>query len=68
MFHGVGNLDKAINLLDNKDREDFRDYVNCEKSFNPANLFICRSKILMNKYYQTIFEWFNNCEKIFGLI
>ena len=20
----------------------------------------------MNKYYQTIFEWFNNCEKIFG--
>tara|TARA_A100001234_G_C12626852_1_gene386476 strand:- start:115 stop:930 length:816 start_codon:yes stop_codon:yes gene_type:complete len=66
MFHGVGNLDKAINLLDNKDREDFRDYVNCEKSFNPANLFICRSKILMNKYYQTIFEWFNNCEKIFG--
>ena len=66
MFHGVGVLDKAINLLDNEDREDFRDYVKNNNSFNPANLFICRSKNLMSKYYQTIFEWFKNCEKIFG--
>ena len=24
MFHGAGNLDKAINLLPDKDRDDFR--------------------------------------------
>ena len=66
MFHGIGVLEKAINLLDIKDREDFREYVNNNNSFNPANLFICRSKDLMNRYYQTIFEWFKNCEKIFG--
>ena len=66
MFHGIGVLDKAINLLNINDREDFREYVNNNNAFNPANLFICRSKSLMSTYYQTIFEWFNNCEKIFG--
>ena len=66
MFHGIGVLNKAINILDTKDREDFRDYVYKNNSFNPANLFICRSNNLMNKYYETIFEWFSKCEKIFG--
>tara|TARA_S200000501_G_C20804320_1_gene735436 strand:- start:239 stop:1054 length:816 start_codon:yes stop_codon:yes gene_type:complete len=66
MFHGIGVLDKAIDLLNIKDREDFREFVNINDSFNPANLFICRSKSLIEKYYQTIFEWFKECEKIFG--
>jgi hypothetical protein len=66
MFHGNGVLDKAINLLNNNDKEDFREYVNVNNSFNPANLFICNSKELMNRYYQTIFEWLNDCEKIFN--
>ena len=66
MFHGRGVLDKAIDLLDSRDREDFREYINNNNSFNPANLFIIRSKSLINKYYETIFEWLNNCEKIFG--
>ena len=66
MFHGVGVLDKAINLLDSEDREDFREYVNNNNSYNQANLFICRSKKLMSRYYQTIFDWFEKCEKIFG--
>ena len=26
----------------------------------------CRSKSLIEKYYQNIFEWFKKCEKIFG--
>jgi hypothetical protein len=30
-------------------------------------LFICRSRKIMKKYYQTIFKWFERCEKIFGL-
>ena len=66
MFHGNGVLDKAIDLLNSNDREDFRDFVNKNNSFNPANLFICRSKKLITEYYQTIFEWLNKCEKIFG--
>lgn len=66
MFHGNGVLDKAIDLLDIKDREDFREYVNKNNSFNPANLFICRSRKLIERYYQTIFMWLSDCEKIFG--
>ena len=66
MFHGVGVLDQAIDLLDMSDREEFRDYVKNNDSFNPANLFICRSRKIMKKYYQTIFKWFERCEKIFG--
>ena len=33
MMHGKGNLDKAIDLLDKKDRSDFRKFVNSEVSF-----------------------------------
>ena len=39
MYHGFGNLDKAIELLDINDREDFRNYVNTAGSFNPFNMF-----------------------------
>ncbi len=28
MHHGYGNLDKAINVMDEKDRLDFKNYVN----------------------------------------
>ena len=27
MYHGIGNLDKAIELLPEKDKQDFSDYV-----------------------------------------
>jgi hypothetical protein len=66
MFHGNGVLDKAINQLDDKDRNDFRDYVLSNTSFNQGNMFICRSKKIINEYYITIFKWLSNCEKIFG--
>jgi hypothetical protein len=66
MFHGVGVLDKAIDLLNINDREDFSKYVLNNSSFNQANLFICKSKNLVNEYYNTIFEWLEKCEKIFG--
>ena len=66
LMHGEGNLDKAISLLDNNDREDFNHFVNTEVSFNPHNMFICRSKNILNDYYQTIFPWLERCEKKFG--
>ncbi len=66
MFHGNGNLDKAINVLNENDREDFRDFVNSYKSYNQGNMFICKSKELIIEYYETIFKWLDECEKIFG--
>ncbi len=66
LMHGRNNLDKAIELLDKENRDDFRNFVNNEVSFNPHNMFICKSKKLLNSYYNEIFPWLENCEKIFG--
>ena len=66
MMHGKGNLDKAIKLLDKKDRDDFNEFVNCEVSFNPHNMFICKSHEILNRYYDSIFPWLEKCENEFG--
>ena len=66
MMHGKGNLDKAIKLLDQKDRDDFNTFVNREVSFNPHNMFICRSHKILNNYYDSIFPWLEKCESEFG--
>ena len=66
MMHGHGNLDKAIQVLDKKDKNDFKDFVNTEVSFNPHNMFICKNKNILHSYYESLFPWLLNCEKIFG--
>ena len=66
MFHGNGVLNKAINVLDPKDRDDFKEFVNSNYSFNQGNMFICKSKELIERYYESIFAWLSECEKIFG--
>ena len=66
VFHGDGLLDKAIDLLERSEREDFRYFVNKENSFNRENLFFCRSKNIMSNYFHSIFEWLKTCENIFG--
>ncbi len=66
MWHGDGNLEKAINLLGNEDKNDFYDFVIKNVSFNPHNMFICKSKSLLKSYYDSIFPWLGKCEKIFG--
>ena len=50
MYHGYGELDKAIELLDNEYREDFRNWVNSSVSFSANNVFICKSPALYNDY------------------
>ena len=65
-MHGRNNLDKAINLLNDKNKEDFKRFVNSEVSFNPHNMFICKSKKLLISYYEEIFSWLSDCEKLFG--
>jgi len=66
MWHGNGNLDKAIDLLDDNDREDFRKYTLENISFSRGNMFVCRSKKIMNNYFVSIFNWLEKCEEIFG--
>jgi len=66
MYHGFGNLDKAIELLEVTDRGDFRKFVETEGSFNPFNMFICKSYKLLNDYYNVVFKWLEKCEKEFG--
>jgi len=65
LFHGKGNLDLAIDQLDEKNKINFRKYMNENTAFNPHNMFICRKKIL-ERYYEVIFPWLEKCEKIFG--
>ena len=66
MWHGNGNLDKAINLLDEKDREDFRCYTRENVSFSRGNMFVCKSKEIMDNYFNSVFTWLEKCESIFG--
>ncbi len=66
LMHGEGNLDKAISFLEPDDKEDFRNFVNEEVSFNPHNMFICKSKKILNNYYNKLFPWLKKCEKEFG--
>jgi len=66
MMHGHGNLNKAIEVLEHKERRDFNDFVNSEVSFNPQNMFICKNKKILFSYYDSLFPWLANCEKIFG--
>tara|TARA_A100001015_G_scaffold310955_1_gene413251 strand:- start:603 stop:1346 length:744 start_codon:yes stop_codon:yes gene_type:complete len=66
LMHGEGNLEKAIDLLEVSDREDFRNFVNSEVSFNPHNMFICKSNKILNNYYNSVFPWLKKCEREFG--
>ena len=66
MMHGKDNLIKAINLLDISEKKDFEHYLDNSVSFNPHNMFICKSKVTLKNYYESVFPWLNKCESIFG--
>ena len=66
MWHGNGNLDKAIDLLDIADRDDFRSYTRKNVSFSRGNMFVCRSKKIIDSYYSSVFPWLHRCEEVFG--
>lgn len=65
MFHGNGNLDKAINLLPESDRSDFSIYVKTNTSFNQGNMFISKSSRVIDSYFTEVFSWLEKCEKLF---
>ena len=66
LMHGENNLSKAINLLDGANKDDFRQFVNNEVSFNPHIMVICKSKEKLKSFYEDVFPWLEKCEKIFG--
>ena len=66
LMHGINNLNKAIDLLDDKNKNDFRKFVNTEVAFNPHIMIICKSKEKLKKYYEDLFPWLEKCEKLFG--
>ena len=65
MHHGYGVLDRAIDVMDIKDRDDFRNFVNTKNFYNPHIMFISKKKTL-NRFFQDQFDWLTKCEKIFG--
>ena len=66
VFHGEGLIDRAIEVLDDSEKNDFKNFILNENSFNRENLFFCRSKKIMNDYFESIFNWLRKCEDIFG--
>ncbi len=65
MHHGYKNLDKAINLLDKQDRNDFLKYVKIKTSYNPHIMVIAKPHIL-DKWFNSLFPWLERCEQVFG--
>ena len=50
MFHGIKKLDKAIDLLPEDGREEFRNFTRTQNSFSRGNMFITKSKKIMEDY------------------
>ena len=65
MYHGYGNLNKAINFMNDEDREDFRNFVHANNVFNPHIMFISKHEVL-DKWFKSLFPWLERCEKVFG--
>jgi hypothetical protein len=65
MHHGYGNLKKALELVDDNDREDFKIYVNQKNFFNPNIMFISKPEII-DKWFTSVFSWLSRCEDVFG--
>ena len=65
MHHGYNNLDKAIQLLDNENRNDFYNYVHNKDFYNPHIMCIARPDVL-DKWFKSLFRWLEKCEEEFG--
>ena len=66
LMHYEGNLDKALDLIDKKEKTEFIKYLNDNTSANFWNLFCCNSTTLLNNWYESVFTWLFKCEEIFG--
>ena len=44
VFHGDGLLEKALEVLNNSEKKDFKNFIIKENSFNRENLFFVNQK------------------------
>ena len=62
-----GDTNFSIKIsVDHKNKTDFHNYVNSKVYFHPFNMYICRSKDMLNTYYKTLFAWLEKCEIYFS--
>ena len=47
-------------------QKDLTKILNNSVSFNPHNMFICKSKKTLKLYYDSLFPWLERCEHEFG--
>ena len=66
MFHGHGNLEKASKALPDKDRYDFMNFVSSRTWLSGHCIFFSNNVDLLNNFYEDLFAWLSECEKIFG--
>ena len=67
MSHGYDNLKMAIDLLPKNEKSDFLDYINTRTSLSPNCMFMTKSTKLTKDFYESVFPWLHDCEKVFGL-
>ena len=65
MHHGFGKIDKAADLLNQSDKNDFKSFIENKTNFNPHIMFICKPQ-LANRWFHSLFEWLDRCENEFG--
>ena len=70
MKRNFAELDKfARQLASSVDdlQDNFQDVVDISKQyFNPHNMFICKNKEILTKYYESVIPWLERCETHFG--
>ena len=65
MHHGYKNLEKAISVMNDKDRLEFLDYVENNVSYNP-HIMVISKKGILDKWFSSLFEWLFKCENVHG--
>ena len=65
MHHGYGNMEKAIEQLNENDKYEFYDYLNKSTFYNPHIMFITKPEVA-SRWFSDLFSWLSRCEKIFG--
>ena len=58
-------IERAIDVMDNKDKSEFKNFVSNSNEFNPHIMFVAKPKII-DLWFKDLFQWLDNCEKIFG--
>jgi len=53
--------------LPKNEKGDFFDYINTKTSLSPNCMFITKNTELAKDFYENVFSWLHDCEKVFGL-